>query len=83
VATCCRRTAGGTGGGQDTGTDRRQVPGVEQVLHQVDRRDHGGGQPQLGYPLLDGPLGIKDGNSGVGVRARAGDEDQVRWADRQ
>jgi hypothetical protein len=31
-------------GRQDTGGDRRQVPGVEQVLHQVDRCDHGGGQ---------------------------------------
>jgi hypothetical protein len=50
---------------------------VEQVLHQVDRRDHSGGQPQLPHSLLDGPLGVKNGNSGVPIRTRAGDEDQV------
>lgn len=58
--------------------ERTQIPGVEGVLHEVDRGEDRVRQPRSPDPRLDLPLAVEHGHAGLALRARSRHVDEMR-----
>src|SRR5206468_3532299 len=64
--------------GELAGLQQRNIPRVEDVLHEVDRRQDGCGQPERLDALLHRELALKYGQTGRLVGAGTGAVDNMR-----